>query len=108
MTPTVEDAPLEPATDVKVIGLIGAAHFVSHFYILMLAPLFAVIRVDFDVSYTQLGLALAAFNTVSAVAQTPTGILVDRVSARAVLIGGLLVGAMALAGAAALASFLGV
>ena len=107
MTPTVERAPLEPATDVKVIGLIGAAHFVSHFYILMLAPLFAVIRADFGVSYTQLGLALAAFNTVSAIAQTPTGILVDRVSARAVLIGGLLVGAMALAGAAALPSFWG-
>ncbi|HET9902104.1 MAG TPA: MFS transporter, partial [Xanthobacteraceae bacterium] len=87
------------------MGLIGLAHCVSHFYLLMLAPLLPVIRAEFDASYTQIGLALTALNLVSAVLQTPTGILVDRVSARGVLIGGLLLGAAALAGAAALSSF---
>ncbi|MBX6425173.1 MAG: MFS transporter [Variibacter sp.] len=107
MTPIAESAPSGQTETAKVIGLIGAAHCVSHFYILMLAPLFPVIRAEFGASYTELGLALAAFNIVSAVLQTPTGILVDRVSARGVLVGGLLLGAAALAGAALLPSFWG-
>jgi FSR family fosmidomycin resistance protein-like MFS transporter len=106
MTPTTEIAArAEPSNDVQVVGLVSAAHFVSHYYILVLPPLFTVIRADFDVSYTELGLALTAFNVVSAALQTPAGFLVDRVSARAVLVGGLLVGAVALAGAALLSSF---
>jgi FSR family fosmidomycin resistance protein-like MFS transporter len=106
MTPTTEIAArAEPASDVHVIGLVSAAHFVSHYYILVLPPLFTVVRADFGVSYTELGLALTAFNVVSAVLQTPAGFLADRVSARAVLVGGLLIGAVALAGAALLPSF---
>jgi MFS family permease len=83
--------------DGKAIGLVSAAHFVSHFYIMVLAPLLPLVRADFGVSYTELGAALAAFNIISAVLQPPAGVLVDRVSARAVLIGGLLLGATALA-----------
>ena len=49
---------------------------------MLLAPLFIFIRADFGVSYTELGLALTAFNLVSAVLQTPVGFLVDRVGAR--------------------------
>jgi len=106
MTPTTEIAArAEPSSDAQVIGLVSAAHFVSHYYILVLPPLFTVIRADFGVSYTELGLALTAFNVVSALLQTPAGFLADRVSARAVLIGGLLLGAAALAGAAVLPSF---
>lgn len=105
MTPLVESSPAPRSDAAKVMGLIGLAHCVSHFYLLMLAPLLPVIRAEFDASYTQIGLALTALNLVSAVLQTPTGILVDRVSARGVLIGGLLLGAAALAGAAALSSF---
>jgi FSR family fosmidomycin resistance protein-like MFS transporter len=81
--------------DAKVVGLISAAHFVSHYYILLLPPLFAFIRADYGVSYTELGLAIAVFNVVSAVFQTPTGFLIDRVGARFILIGGLLLGAAA-------------
>jgi MFS transporter, FSR family, fosmidomycin resistance protein len=106
MTPTTEIAArAEPSSDAQVIGLVSAAHFVSHYYILVLPPLFTVIRADFGVSYVELGLALTAFNVVSAVLQTPAGFLADRVNARAVLIGGLLLGAAALAGAAVLPSF---
>jgi FSR family fosmidomycin resistance protein-like MFS transporter len=110
MTSTAETAPTpgtEQATDARVIGLIGAAHFVSHYYILVLPPLFTLVRADFGVSYVQLGLALTAFNVISALLQTPAGFLVDRVSARAVLIGGLLIGAAGLAGASLLSSFWG-
>jgi MFS family permease len=45
--------------------------------------------------HTQIGLAFAAFNIVSAVLQTPAGFLVDRVGARTLLIAGLAIGAAA-------------
>jgi MFS family permease len=106
MTPVVERA-AAAASPVAALWLICAAHFVSHFYILMLAPLFPLIRADFGVSYTQLGLALAVFNFTSALLTTPAGYLVDRTGERLVLTGGLIIGAAALAGAAALPSFWG-
>lgn len=93
------------AQDRKAIALICAAHFVSHFYILLLPPVFALVKAEFDVSYTALGLALTAFNVTSALMQTPTGFLVDRIGARPVLIAGLLLGASAIALAASVPSY---
>lgn len=95
----------QPASERKVLTLICAGHFVSHFYLLVLAPLFPLIKADFGVTYTELGLALTVSNVVAAVAHTPTGFLVDRVGARIVLIGGLLLGSAALVGAGVLPSF---
>jgi FSR family fosmidomycin resistance protein-like MFS transporter len=81
--------------DVRIIGLISAAHFVSHYYNLLLPPLFVFIRADYGVSYTELGLAIATFNVVSAAFQTPTGFLIDWIGARLILIAGLTLGAAA-------------
>src|SRR6266851_424184 len=81
--------------DVRIIGLISAAHFVSHYYILLLPPLFAFIRADYGVSYTELGLAIATFNVVSAAFQTPAGFLIDWIGARLILTAGLVLGAAA-------------
>jgi FSR family fosmidomycin resistance protein-like MFS transporter len=83
--------------ELRVVGPICAAHFVSHYYMIMLAPLFAFVRADYGVSYTDLALALTAFNVVSAVLQTPAGFLVDRIGARVVLIAGVALGAAAFA-----------
>src|ERR1051326_1758424 len=91
--------------DTRVIGLVSGAHFVSHFYILLLPPLFPFVRAEYGVSYIELGLALAAFNAVSAVLQTSAGFLTDRVGAPAVLVGGLLLGAGAFALAGLVPSF---
>src|SRR6202040_2957150 len=66
-------------------------------YMLVLAPLMAFVRADFNVSYTQLALALTVFNVVSGVLQTPVGFLVDRVGARVVLIAGLALSSAAFA-----------
>jgi len=69
----------------------------SHYYMLLLAPLFMFVRADFNVSYLQLALALTVFNVVSGLLQTPVGFLVDRIGARIVLIAGLAVSSVAYA-----------
>ena len=106
MTQTTIAALPTRSTDFRAIGLIGAAHFVSHVYMLVLPPLFPYVRAEFNVSYTELGFVIAAFNIISALLQTPAGFLVDRTSARAVLVGGLLIGSVALAASALVSSFL--
>lgn len=92
-------------SDTRTIAVISAAHFVSHFYIIILPPLFLFVRADYGVSYTELGLALTAFNVISALLQTPAGFLVDRFGARNILIGGLLCGVLALTIAGLVHSF---
>jgi MFS family permease len=79
----------------RLVGLVCAAHFVSHYHILLLAPLFPVIRADLGVSYTELGLALTLFSVVGAVLQTPAGDLADRFGARTLLIGALVLSSAA-------------
>lgn len=95
----------EHTNDARTIASVSAAHFVSHVYILLLPPLFEVIRADYQVSYTELGLALVAFNALTAVFQTPAGFLVDHVGARIVLICGLLLGSAAVVVAGVAVSF---
>lgn len=77
------------ARDLEVIGLVGLAHLGSHFFHLVLPPLFPSLREAFGVSWTELGLLLTVFFVTSGLAQTPAGFLVDRVGAVRVLAGGL-------------------
>jgi MFS family permease len=86
-----------PSAESRLIAGVCAAHLMSHYYLLMLAPLLAFVRADFNVSYTELALALTVFNVVSGVLQTPVGFLVDRVGARIVLIVGLALSSAAFA-----------
>ena len=85
--------------EVEAVGLISAAHFLSHFYQLALPPLFILIHDDIGIGYLALGSAVAAYNIATAVLQTPIGLLVDRIGARGVLIAGLAVNAAAIAAA---------
>ena len=78
---------------IRVVGAVSAAHFMSHYYIIALAPLMPFVRDEYQVTYTEIGLAFAVFNIVTAVFQTPAGFMVDRLSARALLILGLAIGA---------------
>ena len=75
--------------DLKVMGLIGVGHFFSHFYILLLPPLFPLLKHELGVGYVQLGLAIAVLNGVTALTQAPVGFLVDRFGARGILVTGL-------------------
>ncbi|MFN9449010.1 MAG: MFS transporter [Rubrivivax sp.] len=72
--------------DVTVIGLIGVAHGTSHFFHLLLPPLFPFFIRDFGLSYAQLGLLVTVFFVISGVGQALAGFLVDRVGARPVLL----------------------
>ena len=86
--------------EARVIALVAVAHFTSHIHIMLLPPILGSVKEAFGVSYTEVALALTAFNIASALLQTPAGFLVDRVGPRRMLIGGLLVGSVAIAGAA--------
>ena len=97
MTQAVELLPSPRAAETKLVYSICFAHFVSHYYMMLLAPLFVFIKDDYGVTYTELSLALAAFGVVSAVLQTPVGFFVDHFGARLNLIGGLLLGSAAVA-----------
>jgi len=96
MTEVISVRAIRPAES-RLIAAVCAAHMMSHYYMLMLAPLFAFIRADFAVSYTELALALTVFNVVSGLLQTPVGFLVDRIGARSVLIVGLALSSIAYA-----------
>ena len=90
MPPLATEAAPPPDKDWRVLGLIGTGHFLSHFYMLCLAPLFPLWREEFGVSYFELGLSVAAMSVVTALLQTPVGFLVDRQGARNYLVGGTL------------------
>src|SRR5499425_408540 len=106
MTQAIElPLPSVSASERRLVGGVCFGHLVSHYYITLLAPLFVFVREDYGVTYTELGLALTAFNVLTSALQTPTGFLVDRVSARIVIICGLLLGASAFAVAGLVHSF---
>ena len=77
--------------DIRVLGLIGGSHFLSHFCQLSLPPLILVWRAEFGASYSALGLIVTLFALTTGLAQIPAGILVDRLGARPMLVGGLVV-----------------
>lgn len=88
-------------SDLRLIGVVGAAHFLSHFFQLSLPPLFPLMKNELGVSYVGLGLTMAVFYGASGIGQTIAGFLVDRFGARTVLLSGMTV----LAGAVGLVGF---
>lgn len=75
--------------DARTVGVVGVAHATSHFFHLLLPPLFPAFIEAFGLSYSQLGLLMSVFFVVSGVGQALAGFLVDRVGARPVLQGAL-------------------
>ena len=81
----------------RVNILIGSGHFLSHFYVLCLPPIFLAWQSAFHVSFAELGLTIMLMSGTTAVLQTPVGFLVDRHGARRFLIGGALLMSLSLA-----------
>ena len=75
--------------DARVVGLVAGGHFFSHFYGLVLPPLFPLLVQDLGVGYAALGLLVSASALAAGVAQMPVGFLVDRIGPVPFLVGGM-------------------
>jgi MFS family permease len=83
--------------ELQAIGLVSAAHFVSHFHMLVLPPLFPFLTRHFGVGFVELGFALTLGAAASVAAQVPMGYLADRLGSRRLLILALCLGGSAIA-----------
>jgi MFS family permease len=72
--------------DARIVGVVSLAHGCSHFFHLIVAPIFPWLKVAFDLSYAQLGLLMTVFFVVSGVGQALAGFVVDRIGAVPVLL----------------------
>ncbi len=72
-------------SDVRTISLIGLAHGSSHFFHLLLPPLFPWLIKDFGYSYAELSVLVSLFFIVSGTGQALAGFAVDRFGARPIL-----------------------
>src|ERR1700761_762650 len=81
----------------RVNVLIGNGHFLSHFYVLCLPPMFLAWQSAFHVSFAELGMTIMLMSGTTAILQTPVGFLVDRHGSRPFLIGGTLLMSLSLA-----------
>jgi MFS family permease len=89
--------PAAAGSEFSTLAGVATAHWVSHFYILVLPPLFPFLKNELGVGFIELGLALTTMSIVTGLTQAPVGSLVDRFGARKLLIGGLCLGGLAFA-----------
>lgn len=81
--------------EIEAITVIGFGHGVSHFFHLMIPPLFPWLMQDFGLTFTQVGLLASVFFAISGVGQAAAGFFVDRLGAYRVLVAGMLLFAAA-------------
>ena len=92
MSSQVEQLPANPGPwrdDALIVGLVAGGHMLSHFFQLVLAPLFPWIKAEFGWSYAELGFILSVLFAVSGLGQAAAGFVVDRCGPRVTLSGGL-------------------
>ena len=93
---TLDTAQTAPGgANIKAIGLVSGAHLYSHYYLLLLPPLFPLLKETFGVGYLELGWSITVLNIVTGLLQAPAGFLVDKVGARTLLIAALIVESLA-------------
>ncbi len=76
------------AREMPTVGLVTVGHFFSHFYFLVLPPLFPLLRNEFGLSNAELGLLISVMS-VGMLLQVPIGALVDRIGAKWILVIGM-------------------
>ncbi|QCI69073.1 MFS transporter [Phreatobacter stygius] len=92
MTASTEGPVRTRRGETSLLVHVSMAHLVSHFHIMTLPALIPLLPGYLGVSFVEVGVALAVFNLVSLVVQTPIGFLTDRFGARRMLVGGLMLG----------------
>jgi MFS family permease len=78
-------------TTLRTLSLISTAHWVSHYYLLVLPMLFPFLKQRLGVGYIELGFAITVSMVISALTQIPLGYIVDHLGARKILLGGLII-----------------
>lgn len=74
--------------DILLISLLGVAHGLSHYFHLIIPPLFPWIMPEFDASFAQMGAVMTIFFITSSLGQATTGFLVDKLGPKICLYGG--------------------
>jgi MFS family permease len=95
-----EPRPPSRALDARIVAVVSVAHGCSHFFHLIVAPLFPWLKADFGLGYAELGLLMTVFFAVSGIGQALAGFLVDRIGPVPVMLASLacfVVGALTLA-----------
>ncbi|OIQ93067.1 fosmidomycin resistance protein [mine drainage metagenome] len=75
--------------DTAVIAVIGLAHGTSHFFHLLLPPLFPWLMTAFGLDFSRIGLTMTVFFVISGVGQALAGFAVDRFGPVRVLLFGM-------------------
>ena len=78
MTGLAVDADGTWREDATLIGLVGVAHLISHFFQLILAPLLPWVKVEFGLSFAAMGFVMTVLFVVSGITQALAGFVVDR------------------------------
>lgn len=66
-----------PWREIKSLSLVSIGHGLSHFYMLVLPPLFPLLKAEFGISWAALGTLIAVYAAATGVLQVPIGIMVD-------------------------------
>lgn len=88
-TTTITSPQLTPGQDARIIALVGFAHGVSHFFHLLLPPLFPWLMPEFGLDFVGIGSTMTVFFIVSGVGQALAGLAVDRFGPLRVLSAGI-------------------
>lgn len=75
--------------DARVIGCVGLAHLVSHFFQLLLPPLLPWVKAEFGLSFAALGFVMTVLFVISGITQILAGFVVDRLGPGPTLAAGL-------------------
>jgi MFS family permease len=78
-----------PSRERRTVTVVSTAHGCSHFFHLIVAPLFPWLKTEFALSYSELGLLMTVFFVVSGIGQALAGFVVDRFGAVPVMLAAL-------------------
>jgi len=76
-------------SDARAAGLVGLAHLISHFFQMLLPPIYPWLMRDFDIGFTRAGFLATVFFVISSSGQALAGFAVDRIGAYRVLLVGI-------------------